>query len=201
MQIIVKKRNLFLTGILLLCLSIGGFTWSIYAFAINNASNTFTFAATFVGGSCQITAPPSVTFNNGNPLMPDDIKNGLDSAKHEFELTLSKCAGWGLTPSIHVNGTITTELGEPVFRDTGGESDVKGYGLWLSTIGSTDFEPNTNLARNGVIQASNWTPTQQLSTLATTIPIKAILTCGYCDLDERHGGVFTSTVTFDFLYE
>ncbi|HHR6079995.1 TPA: fimbrial protein [Providencia alcalifaciens] len=201
MQIIVKKRNLFLTVILLLCLSVGGFTWSIYAFAINSASNTFTFAATFVGGSCQITAPPSVTFNNGNPLMPDDIKKGLDSAKHEFELTLSQCAGWGLTPSIHVSGTITTELGEPVFRDTDGGSDVKGYGLWLSTIGSADFGPNTNLARDGVIQASNWASTQQLSTLATTIPIKAVLTCGYCDSDDRHGGVFISTVTFDFLYE
>lgn len=197
----IKKRSISWTLTLLLGTAISGYIWSISAYSNNTANSTLNFSAIFVGGSCQISAPISIQFNNGNPLMSEDIKNGINGTKQSFNLILSKCAGWGLTPSILVTGATTTEFGMPLFRDLRNDTDANGYGILLMTEGTTDFNSNQNLANEGMISAKNWGETKKLETLSTSIPIKATLTCGTCDYADRHGGSFKATVTFDFLYE
>ncbi len=166
------------------------------------ASAVFNFTAMFVGGSCNISAPPSVRFNNGNAFSSAEIEQKTAITNQSFDLTLSKCAGWGLTPSIKVSGTKTSHFGEELFRNAGGPLDAHGYGILLTTPGNRSFNNNLNLAANGTIAAkSDWSTNTQLNTVDTTIPMVASLRCGYCNYPLRRGGDFSATVTFDFVYD
>ncbi|MBP6120831.1 MULTISPECIES: fimbrial protein [Providencia] len=175
---------------------------SIPAFADNSASSVFNFTATFVGGSCAISVPASVKFNNGNAFSSAEIVQKTAMTNETFNLTLSQCAGWGLTPAIKVSGSMTTDFGEALFRDVMGSVDANGYGVLLETPGNTTFNSNLNLAANGTVSAKNdWSMQRQLNTMDTTLPIVASLRCGDCNYPGRHGGEFKATVTFDFVYE
>lgn len=165
------------------------------------ASNTFNFTATFVGGTCEINVPTSVQFNSGNILRATDIEQKTSETQKEFEITLANCTGWGLTPSIKVQGSKTADFGEQLFRDIMGPLDANGYGVLLESRDNNTFEANSNLAAQGVISAKNWSPDTQLNTIDTTIRMIASLSCGDCNYQDRHGGAFKSTVTFDFIYE
>lgn len=168
-----------------------------------SASAELNFTMTFVGGSCDISAPSSVKFNNGNAFSSAEIEQNTAATNESFELTLSSCAGWGLTPSIKVSGAKTTDFGEALFHSIGGPIDAKGYGILLKNLGNTTFRENTNLAANGTILANNdWSTNTQLSTVNnTTLPMIATLTCGDCNSPLRQGGDFSATVTFDFVYD
>ena len=168
----------------------------------DSATTTFNFTAMFVGGSCDISAPPSVTFNNGNAFSSAEIAQKTAATNQSFDLTLSKCAGWGLTPSIKVSGTKTSDFGEALFRNVGGPLDASGYGILLTTPGNRSFNNNLNLAANGTISAKNdWSTNTQLNTVDTTIPMVASLRCGDCNYPLRRGGDISATVTFDFVYD
>jgi len=166
-------------------------------------SAVFHFTAAFVGGSCDITAPSSIQFNNGNPFSSKDIEEHIAVTSESFELTLSKCEGAGLTPSIKVSGPQTSDFGEPLFLNVGGPTDAKGYGILLATKGNGIFSPNLNLAADGTILAKeNWSIDEQLSTVNNSkIPMTAALTCGDCNYASRRGGDLNATVTFDFVYD
>jgi type 1 fimbria pilin len=166
-------------------------------------SATFNFTAMFVGGSCDITAPPSITFNNGSPFGSREIEERVAATNESFELTLNNCAGWGLTPSIKVGGPQTSDFGVPLFRNAGGPIDAKGYGILLATEGNGIFNANPNLAANGAILAQEtWSTDAQLSTVNNTrVPMTATLTCGDCNYALRQGGDLSATVTFDFVYD
>ena len=168
-----------------------------------SASATFNFTAMFVGGSCDIKAPQSIKFNNGSPFSSREIEEGVAATNESFELTLSNCAGWGLTPSIKVSGPKTTDFGEALFRNAGGPIDAKGYGILLATQGNGSFGANLNLAANGTILAKEtWSTDTQLNTVNnTTVPMIATLTCGDCSYALRQGGDLSATVTFDFVYD
>lgn len=170
--------------------------------AAGTASNVFNFTAIFVGGSCEISAPANVVFNNGNAISPVDIEQKTVATNESFNLTLSNCAGWGLTPAIKVSGSKTSDFGESLFRNAGGPVDANGYGVLLQTAGNKTFNSNLNLAANGIILAKNdWSTESQLSSIDTTIPIVASLRCGDCNYPGRQDGEFRATVTFDFVYE
>jgi len=169
----------------------------------DSATTTFNFTAMFVGGSCDISAPPSIKFNNGSPFSSREIEERVAATNESIELTLSNCAGWGLTPSIRVSGSQTSDFGEPLFRNAGGPMDAKGYGILLATEGNGTLNANPNLAANGTILAKeDWSTDTQLSTLNNTrIPMTATLTCGECNYALRQGGDLKATVTFDFVYD
>lgn len=193
----IKSLTLLLVGLLL---GGGGMTANA-----DTASTTFNFTTTFVGGSCDIKAPASVQFNDGNAFSSNDIEQKVAATTVALTLTLSGCSGWGLAPAIKVSGQTTAELGgEPLFRDVMGPVDAKGYGILLQTEGNVVFAPNANLARSGKITSNNWNSDAQLDTLngaSATVPLTATLTCGNCNYASRQGGEFKATVTFDFVYE
>ena len=174
--------------------------WSVAGIA-DTSSSTFNFTAIFVGGSCEISAPTSIQFNDGEALRPSEIEQGIAATTQSFNLILSKCSGWGLTPSVKVNGQKTSDFGPALFRNTLGAMDSNGYGILLATDGNTSFVSNPNLAATGTILAKNWNPESQLDSIDIRIPIVAKLTCGNCDYVGRQSGAFKATVTFDFVYE
>jgi type 1 fimbria pilin len=197
MKTCFKSLSLPLVGLLL-----GGGSVTVYA---GTASTVFNFTATFVGGSCDISAPASVQFNGGNAFSSNEIEQKVAATTESLTLTLSGCSGWGLTPAINVSGQTTTELGgESLFRDVMGPVDAKGYGILLQTEGNGVFAPNANLAQSGKITPINWDSDAKLNTLSgvsATVPLTATLTCGNCNYAGRQGGEFKATVTFDFVYE
>lgn len=163
-------------------------------------SGMVNFSATFVGGSCEIgTSKPQVIFNGGEGIQPATIASS--PPKESFNLTLSKCSGWGNTPKITVSGESTVLYGPALFRDPGPESASEGYGILLSTEGNNSFQPNINLAQNKLITTRNWAKATQLNTIDPTLPIVAQLTCGNCNYSGRQGGDLIATVTFNFVYE
>ncbi|EKT62036.1 fimbrial protein [Providencia burhodogranariea] len=179
----------------------GGLCGVVTTASAGSASSSFNFTATFVGGSCAINVRENIQFNGGDLLLSTEIEEQAVAATETFDLTLSKCAGWGLTPSIKVSGKTTTSFGPALFRDALGERDSNGYGILLTTAGNASFDLNNNLAANGVIPAKNWSTSNQLSSIETTLPMVATLTCGDCNYAGRQGGEFKATVTFDFVYE
>ncbi|WP_336193010.1 fimbrial protein [Providencia stuartii] len=168
-----------------------------------SANARFDFTATFVGGTCDISAPRSVSFNGGNALLAADIEQHDGSTTETFTLTLSGCDGWGMTPSIKVSGQTTTDFSDdPLFLNPPSVSEANGYGLLLSTAGNSTFESNENLAKSPTILAKNWSTSTELKpNLDTSLPMTAQLSCGSCSFPGRHGGAFSATVTFEFVYE
>lgn len=195
-----RNENRILTQVFTRCFGVVlcGFVTTALA---ESASSSFNFTATFVGGSCEIDVLENIQFNGGDLLLSTEIEEQAVAATNAFDLTLTKCAGWGLTPSIKVSGSTTTNFGPTLFRDALGERGSNGYGVLLKTAGNASFGLNNNLAANGVISAKNWSANNQLSSIETTLPMVATLTCGDCNYAGRQGGEFKATVTFDFVYE
>lgn len=165
-----------------------------------SASSTINFSATFIGGSCEVSVPILVKFNDGNALLSSTIEKTPPT--ENFELKLENCSGWGGTPSIKVRGDSTTRFGDDLFRDNSlGKKDSDGYGVLLKTVGNAVFAANSNIAKDKLISAKSWAKTTQLNTIATVLPMTATLSCGDCSYLGRQGGEFNSTVTFDFIYE
>lgn len=194
------KVSSFISMIIVSCLGLSSYSPVMLA---GTASTTFNFSAVFVGGGCEINAPSSIKFNDGNDLFAADIEQGGAKTTQKFDLTLNDCNGWGLTPTIKVSGETTHDFGSaPLFRDNGlGLMDSNGYGVLLQTVGNPSFNSNDNLAANGAISNKDWSTESQLNSIHTTLPMVAILTCGNCDYEGRQGGQFKATVTFDFVYE
>ncbi len=165
-----------------------------------SASAVLNFSAVFVGGGCDIsTSDAEIIFGGGDPIMPSDIISSPPQAS--FNLTLSSCSGYGLTPKINVAGESTTLFGPALFRSSA-DSASDGYGILLATAGNESFSENTNLAASKVITAKSWDTgtTLSSSTLDTTLPVTATLTCGDCTYSRRSGDLI-ATVTFDFVYD
>ncbi|QZY66575.1 hypothetical protein K7H99_20370 (plasmid) [Providencia rettgeri] len=194
------KRYFTWLGTMVLGVSLGlmGGVASVFA---GTASSVFNFTAIFVGGTCDISAPAAIQFNGGSPLTSSEIEQKTAVTNEGFNITLSNCAGWGLTPAIKVSGTTISDFGEPLFRDAAGKNGTNGYGILLQTPGNATFNLNLNLAENGRVSAKSWSTDDQLSTVDTALPMVASLRCGDCNYPDRHGGEFKATVTFDFVYE
>lgn len=168
--------------------------------AAGSDSAVINFSAVFVGGSCDIRASVAeVVFGGGDLIEPADIVSSPPQAS--FDLTLSNCSGYGLTPKITVTGESTTLFGAALFRSAMPESASDGYGILLSTTGNNSFSANTNLAADKVITAAKWDTDTQLSGLDTTLPVTAVLTCGDCSYSGRRSGDLIASVTFDFVYD
>lgn len=171
------------------------------------ASTNLTFTTTFIGGGCVVSGPSFITFNNGEPLLAADIEAateaGTPKTSATFEITLSECQGWGLIPKIKVSGDKTTAFGSTLFRSSAlGPEDSDGYGVYLNTPGNNIFNSNNNLATNSDITVKgNWKKEDQLSGINSTLPMFAVLRCGSCTYEGRHGGKFQANVTFDLIYE
>lgn len=185
----------------------GAISVSSPALFAGTASSVLNFTTLFAGGGCGISAPPTIQFNNGNPLLPSEIEAateaGTPKTSASFNIMLSNCSGWGLIPKIKVTGDKTTAFGSTLFRSNQlGSGDSDGYGVYLKTDGNTSFKQNNNLGYNGTISANeNWSTEKQLATIDTSIPIFAVLRCGNCVYGARQGGKFSATVTFTFLYD
>lgn len=186
-----------------LIMAMVGFTGLSEQALAESANATFNFTARFVGGTCEIQAPASIKFNGGTPFSSREIEERIATTRESFDLTLTGCDGWGLTPSITVSGAQTSDFGEPLFRNAGGPIDAKGYGILLATDGNGTFNANANLAANGAILANeNWSADWQLNTLNNVnVPMIATLTCGECNYALRQGGNLSATVTFTFVYD
>lgn len=173
------------------------------------ATSEFNFEAQFVGGGCSISVPSSLQFNNGNILLPSEIEAateaGTPKTSLSFEVTLSDCDGSGIKPLIKVSGEKTTAFGSTLFRDASalGPSDSNGYGVYLKTNGNSSFYPNDNLAYAGYNSTITYrgSADDQLNNINTKIPIFAVLRCASCNYPGRQGGVFKSTLTFEFIYQ
>ncbi|HHR6130779.1 TPA: fimbrial protein [Providencia alcalifaciens] len=152
-------------------------------------------------GACEISFPNEVIFNHGEPILPSAIEAQLPVTTEAFNLTLTKCQGFGLTPKITLVGESTTAYGDAMFLDPVG-STATGYGILLKFQGNEYFQQNDDLAANKEILAiENWDIKTPLSLLNGTLPIKAILSCGNCNKEERVGGDLKANVTFDFQYD
>lgn len=168
-----------------------------------SASTTLSFSAFFYGGSCDVTVPSTITYNNGAPLPYDEIPNNKQS--RQFTLTLSGCQGYFLTPRIAVKGnTFTADNNERLYTDA--SSTTKGYGVKLSTPGNTVFNANDNTAKPGneVITIKTWPSggTSDVARLNSSLNFNAVLACGTCTAsDNLQNGELTATVTFSFLYD
>lgn len=187
-------------SLLWLLMMTGLFGVNTVGYADSEIAN-LTFTAEFVGGGCSISVPDSIPFNHGNALFAADIEHGNAATTETFNLTLSECSGWGLTPSIKVSGQTTTEFGLPLYLNPPSTMAANGYGLLLSTAGNSTFAGNGNLAASPTIVANNWDTTTELESVVTSLPMTAQLSCGQCNSAGRHGGVFNATVTFEFVYE
>lgn len=159
---------------------------------------TTKISASIVGGSCQITAPSTVKIHNGGLIPAEDITTNSDISE-TFDLTIEDCKGYGLTPSITIQGDTDDASGEQLFVSTGSTST--GYGILLSTAGNANFNRNDNLVKDKTITAQNkaWNKTFA-STLNGTIPLKATVSCGSCIANKLQGGELTASVTFTFFY-
>ena len=150
-------------------------------------------------GTCTVDVPGTVTFNNSASVRPSQIEVKDEAAIKTSRVTLNGCSGVGLTPKITVSGNVNTSYGEKLFRDT--TSTAVGYGILLSTSGTTYFQANDNLASKNVIAAKNWATTTSLDKINGDIPLSAVLTCGTCTASGRIGGDLKATVTFNFSYD
>ena len=164
-------------------------------------TQTINFNATFYGGSCEITAPAQLPYNNGNPIPDDSIKGA--PYKHDFDVTLANCQGYFMTPRITVTGNTTpTPNGVKVFADA--SSTTKGYGVQMSTNGNTNFNANSNAAINNVISARSWPAagSDNAASLNGPLRFRATLSCGTCTAGSNlRNGELIATVTFSFLYD
>ncbi|WP_369308788.1 fimbrial protein [Providencia rettgeri] len=160
---------------------------------------TTKISASIVGGGCQISAPPTVAIRNGDLIPAEDITETSDISE-TFDLTIADCKGYGLTPSITIEGDTDNTSGKALFVSAGSTST--GYGILLSTEGNTNFNENKNLATDKKITAlatKEWSKTFA-STLDGTIPLKATVSCGSCTADDLQGGELTASLTFNFFY-
>ncbi|MEI9747936.1 fimbrial-like protein [Moellerella wisconsensis] len=160
---------------------------------------TTKISASIVGGGCQITAPTNVAIRNGDLIPAEDITTTSDISE-TFDLTILGCKGYGLTPSITIEGDTDSASGEDLFVSSGSTS--KGYGILLSTKGSSNFNQSDNLATGKKItaQTKEWNKTFA-STLDGKIPIKATVSCGTCTAKDLQGGELTASLTFNFIYK
>lgn len=167
------------------------------ALAATSASTTI--SASIVGGSCDIAAPATLAIMDGEPIPAEDITT-TSTIAGTFNLTLSGCNGFGLTPSIKIAGDDSTLSGQSLFVSN--TSTSKGYGILLSTAGNTNFQANANLAANKTITAvtKTWGSTVA-SSLNGTIPLKATVSCGDCESTTLQGGMLNASLTFEFLYQ
>lgn len=173
---------------------------SLTAGAATSASTEFSATIAYEG-ACDITAPATVIFNNGDAVLPSQIESGSAEAQKTFNLTLADCKGVGVTPKITLAGESNADTGETLFLDAAA-STATGYGILLATDGNANFKPNANLAEVKTIAASDdWDTDTNLTTLNGTIPMSATLTCGDCDMEGRLGGELKSNVTFEFKYD
>ncbi|HHR5914102.1 TPA: fimbrial protein, partial [Providencia alcalifaciens] len=150
-------------------------------------------------GGCQITAPPTVAIHNGELIPAEDITTTSDISE-TFDLTILGCKGYGLTPSITVEGDTNNASGKDLFVGAGSTST--GYGILLSTDGNSNFNQSDNLATDKKITAlatKEWSKTFA-NTLDGTLPLKATVSCGSCTNDNLQGGELTASVTFNFFY-
>jgi predicted nuclease of predicted toxin-antitoxin system len=173
---------------------------SLSAGAATTASTEFSATIAFEG-ACDISAPPTVVFNNGNDVLPSEIESGAGTAEKTFDITLANCTGVNVTPKITIAGESNITTGETLFLDTAA-SDTTGYGILLSTTGNTNFQDNANLAAEKRISViEDWDLETNLSALNGTIPMVAKISCGDCTTEERLGGALKSNVTFEFAYD
>lgn len=172
---------------------------SIASPALAATSASTTISASIVGGSCDIAAPATLAIMDGDPIPAEDITTTSTIAK-TFNLTLSGCNGFGLTPSIKIAGDDSSLSGKSLFVSA--TSTSKGYGILLSTVGNTNFQANTNLAANKTITAATktWGSTVA-SSLNGTIPLTATVSCGDCVSATLQGGMLNASLTFEFLYQ
>ncbi|WP_430247759.1 fimbrial-like protein [Providencia sp. PAZ2] len=167
--------------------------------AIAATSATTKISASIVGGGCQITAPSTVSIRNGDLIPAEEITTTSDISE-TFDLTILGCKGYGLTPSITIEGETANASGEDLFVST--SSTSTGYGILLSTDGNSNFNQSDNLATNKEITAlvtTEWNKTFA-STLDGTIPLKATVSCGTCAANNLQGGELTASLTFNFIY-
>ncbi|MBS0848199.1 fimbrial protein [Citrobacter sp. JGM124] len=181
-------------------MALGALLVSLNAGAATSASTEFSATIAFEG-ACDISAPATVIFNNGDAVLPSQIEDGNAAAKKTFDITLANCKGVGVTPKITVVGESNTDAGTALFLDAA-TSTSTGYGVLLATDGNANFEANTNLAATKTIAASDdWDTDTSLTTLNGTIPMAATLSCGDCETDGRLGGDLVANVTFEFKYD
>ncbi|VEB63010.1 P pilus assembly protein, pilin FimA [Providencia rustigianii] len=156
-------------------------------------------SASIVGGGCQITAPSTVSIRNGDLIPAEEITTTSDISE-PFDITILGCKGYGLTPSITIEGDSDSTSGKDLFVSTGSTST--GYGILLSTEGNTNFTANDNLATDKKITAlatKEWSKTFA-NTLDGKIPLKAAVSCGTCTANDLQGGELTASLTFNFFY-
>ena len=173
---------------------------SIKSMAANTISQTINFNAIFYGGTCEISAPAELSFNNGKPIFDNEIPG--EGYFQKFYISLANCQGYFMAPKISVTGnTITTNDGARLFSDS--VSTTKGYGVRLITNGNANFNANTNIAANSIISAKNW-PTlgsDDMNKLNGPLELTGYLSCGACTPSAGlQNGELKATVTFTFLY-
>jgi len=165
--------------------------------AAGSAKQDIQFTATFYGGSCDITAPATVTYNQG--VVPQDTIPG-ENVRSDLLLNLSNCQGYFMKPSITVAGETQLINGKTLFANS--SSTTMGYGVLLTTSGNTAFAANSNVATNKVITTKTWPAvgSENVASLNGNLLLNAILSCGSCQPANVRGGVLTSNLTFTFVY-
>lgn len=190
MTIITKLSWILFTGGLLLPVSLTQ--------AAGRVEQDIQFVATFYGGGCDITAPATVTFNQGI-VAQADIPG--EQQRSDVMLNLSNCQGYFMKPNITITGETQSINGKTLFANN--NSTTTGYGILLTTAGNTQFSANGDIATNKVITTKTWpeTGSDSVGSLNGDLLLNAILSCGSClPASNLRGGVLTSNLTFTFMY-
>ncbi len=171
----------------------------LWQFAMAASTATTEIRAIIVGGGCQITVKPNVDIRNGALIPAGDITENSDISE-TFDLSLKDCKGYGLTPSITIEGETASISEKELFVNS--NSTSKGYGILLSTEGNDNFNKSDDLVKDKKITALTtkvWSETFA-STLDGTIPLKATVSCGKCNANNLQGGELIASLTFNFVY-
>lgn len=168
---------------------------------------TVNFSATYTAATCTLTAPATVSFNQGqysNGVPNADIGQG--GITQTFNLTFSDCKNisyLSTKPKITVSGNVVSLGSDKLFANTSGaENAAAGYGIKLAVVDNALFQSANNLAEDGNIVAKTGTTVDGLE--LQSLPMRATLSCASedCSANQtRHGGDFTTAIIFRLSYE
>ncbi len=163
-------------------------------------SYNYNLATTILVGTCAVTASDSAV------TLPDVDRDTLSSGTlqqlHPLTISVRSCVGVGgvgAHPVLRVSGTTVApeKSGDYLFNDGGTNSTAEGYGIVVSKLNETAWNP-ANLVKNG--------DTLTLPNINTDNTVYVAVGCGdaaACSSNNApHApGSISAGITFAFLYQ
>lgn len=177
----------------------------VQAFAAD--SGTINFTGTIVAGTCDLTAPPTVSLGD---VDPSSLIGGHWKYVNlqPFTLTITNCVGVGgtnLTPGIQMTGQPSSDPGVEadnkwIFKTAG---TAKGFGVALYAVSGNPKAGTDELPNNDWLKVTNYGKGTTLPTGGTQVNLQAAVACGrpaWCARKNLSAGTIDASLTFTFKY-